>query len=94
MLRVNYEELDSAARTLITQGETFAECISVMTNVVNGLPEIWEAETCDRYVEQYNEAEVTLQQVRELIQDMADQMITIAENFRNADADMAGQMVQ
>ncbi len=94
MLRVDYEVMDSSARTLIEQGETFADCISTMTRVVNELPDIWEAETCDRYVEQYNEAEVTLQQVRELIQDMAEQMLTIAENFRQADADMAGQMVQ
>lgn len=92
MLRLDYEALDDAARTLITQGETFADCIQVMTNVVNGLPDIWEADTCDKYVEQYNEAEKTLQEVRQLIQDMADQMTTIAANFREADTDMAGQM--
>ncbi len=92
MLRLDYEALDDAAKTLIAQGETFADCIQVMTNVVNGLPDIWEADTCDKYVEQYNDAEKTLQQVRQLIQDMADQMTAIAENFRNADADMAGQM--
>lgn len=92
MLRVDYEALGDAAKTLITQGETFADCITTMTNVVNGLPDIWEADTCDKYVEQYNTAEKTLQEVRQLIQDMADQMTTISDNFRNADLDMAEQM--
>ncbi len=63
-----------------------------MTNTVNGLPDIWEAETCDRYVEQYNDAKVTLNDVRNLIQEMAEQMQKISDNFREADADMAGQM--
>ena len=92
MLRLDYEALGDAAKTLIAQGDTFAECIQTITNVVNGLPDIWEADTCTKYVEQYNDAEKTLQEVRQLIQDMADQMTTISENFRNADADMAGQM--
>lgn len=92
MLKVDYEALDDAAKTLKAQGETFAECIQIMTDVVNGLPDIWVADTCDKYVEQYNDAEKTLQEVRQLIEDMAVQMNTISENFHTADTDMAGQM--
>ena len=92
MLRLDYEALADASRTLIEQGDIFEDCFNTMTNTVYGLPDIWEAETCDRYVEQYNDAKVTLNDVRNLIQEMAEQMQKISDNFREADADMAGQM--
>lgn len=92
MLRLDYEALADSSKTLITQGDTFSDCIDTMTTTVNGLPDIWEADTCEKYVEQYNEAKKTLDEVRELIQDMADQMQKISDNFRQADTDMAGQM--
>ena len=92
MLRVDYDALGDASKTLIEQGDTFESCIDTMTNVVNGLPDIWEADTCERYVEQYNDAQKTLNDVRDLIQEMAEQMQKISDNFRDADTDMAGQM--
>ena len=91
-LRVDYEGLADSSATLIEQGNIFEECIGVMTSEVEGLPDIWEADTCDKYVEQYNEAKGTLNDVRDLIQEMAEQMQKISDNFRDADVDMAGQM--
>ena len=92
MLRLDYEALAIAAGKLRTEGETFETCIGEMTTVVNGLPDIWEAETCDQYVEQYNEASKTLKDVRDLIEDMALQMEKISANFAQADSDMRSQM--
>ena len=79
MLRLDYEALADSSRTLIEQ-------------VIDALPDIWEAETCDRYVEQFAESKPTLNEVRNMIQEMAEQMQKISDNFREADADMAGQM--
>lgn len=92
MLRLDYEALADSSKVLIEQGDIFEDCISTMTTTVNGLPDIWEADTCDKYVEQYNDAQKTLNDVRTLIQEMAEQMQQISDNFREADADMAGQM--
>lgn len=92
MLKLDYEALADSSKTLTQQGETFEGCIDTMTGVVNGLPDIWEADTCDKYVEQYNDAKKTLDDVRTLIQEMAEQMQKISDNFRYADTDMAGQM--
>lgn len=92
MLRLNYDELEAASGKLKTEGDTFEACISEMTRVVEGLPDIWEADTCNKYVEQYTESKKTLDDVRELIQEMAEQMDKIAKNFREADTSMAGQM--
>lgn len=92
MLKLDYEALASSAKTLSEQGNTFEDCITVMSQVISELPGIWEAETCDTYVEQFEEAKPTLQKVREMIEDMSLQMQKISDNFAQADADMAGQM--
>ena len=91
-LRVDYDALEASARKLSEQGDIFQECIDIMTTEVNALPDIWEAETCDRYVERYNEAKPTLVDVRNLIEDMSQQAITISRNFREADESMRDQM--
>jgi len=91
-LRVDYDALEASAKSLSEQGNIFQECIESMTTTVNGLPDIWEADTCDRYVDQYNEAKGTLNDVRDLIEEMSQQMSKISKNFREADIDMAGQM--
>lgn len=92
MLKLDYGLLGDASKKLAEQGEVFEECIATMTGVVDGLPDIWEAETCNRYVEQYSESKETLKSVRELIADMSEQMQKISDNFSAADSDMAGQM--
>ncbi|MGN0305741.1 MAG: WXG100 family type VII secretion target [Lachnospiraceae bacterium] len=92
MLRLDYEALAEASMKLREQGEIFADCIETMSTVVDGLADIWEAETCDKYVEQYGEAKPTLDAVRELIEAMAEQMQKISDNFAAADSEMAGQM--
>lgn len=92
MLRLDYEALAQASKTLSQQGGLFEDCINVMSQVVSGLPDIWEADTCNRYVEQFGEAKPTLTEVRQLIEDMSAQMQKISDNFAAADSDMAGQM--
>ena len=72
MLRLDYEALADSSRTLIEQGDIFEECIERMTQVIDALPDIWEAETCDRYVEQFAESKPTLNEVRNMIQEMPD----------------------
>jgi len=91
-LRVDYEALGTSSAKLIEQGEIFEECINVMTSEVEALPDIWEADTCDRYVQQYFDNKEALTEVRDLIHDLAIQMQTISDNFRDADVRMAEEM--
>lgn len=92
MLRVDYEALAAGSKTLQDQGAIFEECIDRMRQVIEGLPDVWEADTSKRYVEQFQEAEAGLKNVRQMIEDMAVQMQKISDNFAQADSDMAGQM--
>ena len=92
MLRLDYEALAIESNKLKAEGDTFEECINTMTNIISALPDIWEAETCDQYLVQYDAAKPTLMEVRQLIQDMALQMDSISRNFAQADSDMRSQM--
>lgn len=91
-LRLDYEALATSSKTLSEQGDIFGDCIDTMSSVIDALPDIWEADTCDRYVEQFGEAKPTLIEVRNMIADIAAQMQKISDNFAQADSDMAGQM--
>ena len=92
MLRVDYEALAAGSKTLLDQGDIFEQCIDTMKQVIEGLPDVWEADTSDKYVQQFMEAEPGLTEARQMIEDMANQMQKISDNFAQADADMAGQM--
>ena len=92
MLKLDYVKLEEAAKSLKDEGIAFEDCIKNMPTVIGGLPDIWEAETCDQYVDQYNDAKPTLEDVKQLIFDMSTQMQKISQNFAQADSDMKKQM--
>ena len=92
MLKVDYAELEFAARTLLDQGDIFEECINTLSGVVGGLSDIWKTEICKKYVSEYNEAKKILDDVRDLIRDMAEQMQTIASHCSDTDGDIPGQI--
>jgi len=92
MLRLDYQALEVESNKLKAEGDTFEDCINTMTKIINALPDIWEAETCDQYLEQFTNARPTLMEVRQMIQDMALQMDSISRNFAQADSDMRSQM--
>ena len=48
MLRVDYEALAAGSKTLQDQGAIFEECIDRMRQVIEGLPDVWEADTSKR----------------------------------------------
>ena len=56
------------------------------------LPPVVDEQTVRTVLEQFQEAEPGLKNVRQMIEDMAVQMQKISDNFAQADSDMAGQM--
>lgn len=91
-LMLNYEAIGQEATKLKTEGGNMSDAINKITNIVNGLPDIWQADTGRKYVDQYAELEPNLQKTVELIDDMVEQMNQIATNFQDTDSGMAGQM--
>jgi len=91
-LNLDYEAMEDSAQALIREGDDFETCITNMTREIDNLDSIWEAETREKYQYRYAEALPTLNDVRDMIQDMAEQMQKIAQNFRDADESMRDQM--
>ncbi|MDO4304862.1 MAG: WXG100 family type VII secretion target [Bacillota bacterium] len=91
-LMLDYEALGTEATKLQTEGDNMSDCIDKISRIVNGLPDIWQAETGRRYVQQYGELEPSLKETVQLISDMVAQMNQIATNFQDTDTGMAGQM--
>ena len=91
-LMLDYEALGNEATKLQTEGENMSDSITKISNIVNALPDIWQADTGRKYVEQYGELEPSLKEAVQLIEDMVAQMNQIAANFQQTDSGMAGQM--
>lgn len=92
MLRVEYDKLGDSAKKLIDEQEIFDACIKAMDQNILALPDIWEAETCVQYVDQWKELKPDFEATSQLIEDMSTQMKKISDNFAQADKDMKGQM--
>lgn len=93
-LMIDYEALAAEAAKLQAEGDAMSECIEKITSIVNALPEIWQAETGTKYVEQYFDLEPGLKETVELISDMVTQMNQISTNFQDTDTGMAADTIR
>lgn len=81
-----------AAVRLQAEGDNINDCIDRMRAVIYVLPEIWETDTCDSYVDKYLELEPKMKEMADLITDMAVQLNQISAGFLDRNADMAGSI--
>lgn len=91
-LLLDYGAIGEAATKLNTEGDNINDCINNMSAVINELPDIWKADTCNSYVNQYHDLEPKMNQMVELITEMVAQMNQICSNFQETDSGMAGQI--
>lgn len=91
-LNINYGQMAEAATKLNTEYDYMTTSIQNITNVVNSIPDFWQADTADKYIAQYEELQPSMTELVQLISDMAEQMTKISSNFQDADSGMAGQM--
>lgn len=91
-LVLKHGEMKEAAKNLKTEWENMSDSIEVITGIIDDIPNFWQAETADRYMEQYDELKPSLDSAVQLIFDLAEQMTQISTNFQDTDTGMAGQM--
>lgn len=89
-LTPDYDAINDAVTRLQAEGNNINNCIDRMRAVIYQLPEIWEENTCDIYVDQYLELEPKMKEMADLITDMAKQMNQICSNFQGTDSGTAG----
>ena len=91
-ISINYDGMQEAATKLSQQHDDMDDCVREIGNIIAGLPDIWQAETCDKYISQYEELEPGLKETVQLISDLVEQMNKIVSNFQDTYSGMAGQM--
>lgn len=91
-LLLDYGAIGEAATKLQTEGSNISDCIQKMGTVISELPDIWKADTCNSYVNQYLELEPKMNDMVDLINEMVAQMNQICTNFQDTDSGMAGQI--
>ena len=81
-LTLDHCAIREAAVRLQTEGDNINDCIDKMRAVIYQLPEIWETDICDSYVDQYLELEPKMKEMADLITDMVTQMYQMSGSFR------------
>ena len=89
---LDYCAIREAAVRLQTEGDNINDCIDKMRAVIYELPEIWEADICDSYVDQYLKLEPKVKEMVDLITDIATKMKQISVDFQDTVSNMAGQI--
>ena len=92
MLRLNYEEMGSSAQRLNDAGIEIENLITQMDGVINNLPEIWEGEASQSYVEQYQNYRQDLINARQFVETISVQLNTIIQANQDLDSSLAGQL--
>ena len=90
-IRFNAEGLSSAAMQLRNQGNELEGLIANMQNVVNSLPESWEGDAAVAYVDQFSQLKPGLDQTRELVETIAQQIEKSLQAAQELDAQIGGQ---
>ncbi len=91
-LDINYGLMADAAKKLDDEYGFMSTSIKNITNVVDSIPDFWNADTATKYIEQYDALKPSLLEAVQLVDDMSRQMTKISSNFQEADSGMAGQM--
>lgn len=89
-LMLDHYAIREAAVRLQMECDNINDCIDKMRAVIYTLPEVWETDTCDRYVDRYLELEPGMKEMADLIADMVTQMDRITADFRDTASGMAG----
>lgn len=91
-LVLEYGQIMEIARLLQSQAEAMGDSNDQISNAILSLKDYWSASTAIKYEEQYDTVKPYLKNAVEMVLEMSEQLIQIANNFSNLDNDMAGQI--
>lgn len=92
VLRIDFEGIASSKAEIDGQKADFESLYSSMKTTVNNLPEYWEGETAQSYVQQFEDLAPSFNAIIELMEGLSTQLNNISQNFSSADSGMAGQI--
>lgn len=92
ILRIDFDGISTSKSAIDLQKTNFEELYESMKSTINSLPEYWEGETANSYVQQFEDLSSSFNSIRDLMEGLSTQLSNISTNFSSTDTDMAGQV--
>ena len=67
MIRITLDELEKKAESLGREKKKLNECLKHIDELMGTLPDSWESEVCDKYIEEYRESRVSISDMETLL---------------------------
>lgn len=91
-IRITPDEMRTRSGEYTRQGETFQEVIGTMQNLLSQLQSEWEGAASASFEERFNDLMPTFTTTKELIDEIATNLMTTANALEELDADIASKI--
>lgn len=92
VLKVIYEGIGDAKSTIDLQKENFDELYQTLKTTINNLPEYWEGDAAEGYIQQFSDLSSSFDAIGNLLADLSKQLGNISTNYASNDSGMANQL--
>jgi WXG100 family type VII secretion target len=91
-IRITPQQMNDRAKQFYTEGENFEHVVTNMTNLVNYLQEEWEGQSSASFKTQFESFTPGFNSVKELINDIAKQLIDTAHALETLDHEISSKI--
>jgi WXG100 family type VII secretion target len=91
-IRITPERMVDRAKEFNTEGTNFQDVVTKMTSLVDILQEEWEGQASASFKEQFDSLKPGFQKVRELIDDIAEQLVDTAHALETLDGEISSKI--
>lgn len=93
MFRIDKDQLLQDKAELDQAKADFDAVVERLGNIINRMPESWEGQAAQAYVEQFQEIrQTTLSQTSEMLEGISTQVQQVVDNAEALDSEMANQI--
>lgn len=91
-IRITPEEMRARAGEYTRESETFQEVITNMERLLGQLQSEWEGASSQAFEQRFNDLRPSFQATKELIDEIAANLMTTANSLEELDADIASKI--
>lgn len=92
ILKVDYEGISNVKTSIDLQRANFDEFYEALKNTIYSLPDYWEGNAADGYIQQFSDLSSSFEAIVTLLYDLSTQLSNISTNFASNDSGMASQL--
>lgn len=91
-IKLDYAQMAEASSKLRTEEGNFSTAITNMERTINGLKDVWEGTTSQKYATQFSQLKPSFNDTKDLIEDLAKQLDAIVKTVKDTDTQMASKV--